>query len=465
MKILGQKIRVHRCVEFVLIVLFCFSGLVSCAIDTPDVPGGSDGDGETVVPFDKVPSLSEMVIYEVNMNAFGPDGTFENVTSRLDSIKALGVNVIWLMPVYPKGELKGVGSPYCVRDYLSVNPDFGTEDDLKALIKKAHQLEMAVILDWVANHTSWDNDWISNDSWYVKDSDGNIVSPPGTTWTDVAELNYDNQSMRQEMIKSMKYWISEYNVDGFRCDAVDFVPFDFWKQAIDSLKAIPDRSLILLAESGKKESLTAGFQMNYSWDFKSKIQDIFRNGTSATTLLSVHNNEMNTIPSGTTKLRYITNHDVYAWDGSPATQFVNNSGAVAASVATTFMGGVPLICAGQEVGYASTISFFTLNPVDWSSGQDIFAQYKKIMKVRKDYSTLITGTLKTYTTKDVIAFTHTLNDVQLLVLVNTRNAESALTLASDLKNTDWVNTFDLSEFHLSESLTMEPFEYLILKKK
>lgn len=129
------------------------------------------------------------------------------------------------------------------------------------------------------------------------------------------------------------------------------------------------------------------------------------------------------------------------------------------------MGGVPLICAGQEVGYASTISFFTLNPVDWSSGQDIFAQYKKIMKVRKDYSTLITGTLKTYTTKDVIAFTHTLNDVQLLVLVNTRNAESALTLASDLKNTDWVNTFDLSEFHLSESLTMEPFEYLILKKK
>ena len=227
-------------------------------------------------PVRQLPKLSEMVVYEVNPLVFGPDGTFSNTTERLSDIKDLGVNVLWLMPIFPEGQLNGVGSPYAVQNYTEVAPSLGNITDLKQLVKEAHKLEMAVIIDWVANHTAWDNPWIENDSWYTKDSQGNIINPPGTNWQDVAELNYNNEEMRNEMIKSMKFWVETCNIDGFRCDAVDFVPFDFWKQAIDSLQAMEGRSLIFLAESGKKESLTAGFQFNYSWDFQSKLVSIFK---------------------------------------------------------------------------------------------------------------------------------------------------------------------------------------------
>jgi glycosidase len=261
----------------------------------------------------------------------------------------------------------------------------------------------------------------------------------------------------------MKYWITECNIDGFRCDAVDFVPFDFWKQAVDSLKAMPGHNLIFLAESGKKESLTVGFQMNYGWNFKTRLKDIFSKGSAATSLLSVNNSEINQLPAGTAKLRFITNHDIYAWDGSPSGQFVNNDGAVAAYVITAFMGGVPLICTGQEIGFRSTISFFELNPMDWTAGQSIFNQYKKIMHVRKANSQLIAGTLKTYSNNDMVAFSHSLNNAQIIVFDNVRNTDASLTLPNELKNTTWVDALNLSEVKLNESLNLKPFEFLILK--
>ncbi|MBN2261956.1 MAG: alpha-amylase, partial [Prolixibacteraceae bacterium] len=170
---------------------------------------------EIIQPFDKVPSLTNMVIYEVNPLVFGPDGTFSDVEAKLSHIKGLGVNVVWLMPIFPKGIEKGVGSPYAVMDYTDVNPDYGTINDFKRLVTAAHQLEMAVIIDWVANHTSWDNAWIDNHDWYVSDTNGNIINPPGTNWQDVAELNYNNMEMRAEMIDALKFWIEECNIDGF----------------------------------------------------------------------------------------------------------------------------------------------------------------------------------------------------------------------------------------------------------
>jgi glycosidase len=461
----GRRKRFDYWLKLVLISIIYFSLAVSCSKDAPVDPAIHDGGGDTIVPFDKVPALTDMVVYEVNMLAFGPDGKFENVITRLDSIKNLGVNVVWLMPVYPKGELNGVSSPYSVQDYLSVNTNLGTIDDLKKLVKEVHKREMAVILDWVANHTSWDNQWITNDSWYVKDANGNIISPPGTTWTDVAELNYNNSTMKAEMIRSMKFWISECNIDGFRCDAVDFVPFDFWKQAIDSLKAMPGRNLIFLAESGKKECLTSGFQLDYSFDFQSKLKEVFSTGTAATSLTVVNTNETRGLPTGTTKLRYITNHDIYAWENPPSKQFVNNDGAIAAYVVAAFMGGVPLICTGQEIGYPSTISFFKLNPIDWTTGQVIFNQYKKVMQTRKANSLLISGTLKTFSNTDIVAFAHTLDNSQLLVFVNVRNIETSLSLPDDLKNKTWVDALNLSDIQLNESLTLKPFEFLILKNK
>jgi len=163
------------------------------------------------------------------------------------------------MPVHPIGIIKTVNSPYCIKNYKEVNPEYGTLDDLRTLIREAHKRNMAVILDWAANHTSWDNPWIEHKSWYTQDGSGNIIHPAGTNWQDVADLNFNNSEMRLEMIRSMKYWVLTANVDGFRCDAADYVPFSFWKQAIK----IPNRKLIMLAEGACADHFTAGFQLNF----------------------------------------------------------------------------------------------------------------------------------------------------------------------------------------------------------
>ena len=194
------------------------------------------------------------------MRAFSTQSNFQGVIARLDSIKALGINVIYLMPIYPVGAVKSVNSPYCVKDYKGVNTEFGNLTDLRALIEGAHSRNMSVILDWVANHTAWDNAWITqHKDWYLQDGLGNIVSPPGTGWNDVAQLNFTNGMMRLEMIRSMKYWVYTANVDGFRCDFADGPPYDFWKQAIDTLRNITTHKLLMLAEGTRSNHYTAGF--------------------------------------------------------------------------------------------------------------------------------------------------------------------------------------------------------------
>ncbi len=179
-------------------------------------------------PFAGVPSTSDVVIYEVNMRAFSAEGNFKGVEARLDSIKALNVNVLWLMPIHSVGVLKsvgGMGSPYLVKDYKAVGAEYGTLADLQNLVIEAHRRNMAVIIDWVANHTSWDNAWITaHPEWYTKDASGNITIPAGTNWADVADLNFSNADMREAMIDAMKYWILIANIDGFRCDYADGVP-------------------------------------------------------------------------------------------------------------------------------------------------------------------------------------------------------------------------------------------------
>ena len=182
-------------------------------------------------------------MYEVNERAFSTSGNLQGVINRLDSIKALGVNVIWLMPIHPIGTINSVNSPYSVKNYFGVNTEFGTLTDLRELVEEAHNRNMAIILDWVANHTAWDNPWIDSTKWYTQDGNGNIISPAGTNWADVADLNYSSQNMRLEMIKAMRYWILTANIDGFRCDAADMVPYDFWQQAISKLKELQGQKI------------------------------------------------------------------------------------------------------------------------------------------------------------------------------------------------------------------------------
>jgi len=404
-----------------------------------------------------------IIMYEVNLRAFSNEGTLAGVTKRLDSLQALGINVVWLMPIHPIGELKGIGSPYAVRDYFDVNPEFGTLNDLRTLVEKAHQLDMAVILDWVANHTAWDNEWISNTGWYTTDDNGNIASP--NNWTDVADLNFNNAEMQQEMIKAMKYWVVEANIDGYRCDFADGIPVEFWKRALDELKAIPERDFIFFAEGTRTQNYQAGFELNFGWNFYHSLKTIYNDDKPASTLFAAHRNDYQPIPTGSHMLHFITNHDDNAWDDVPQKIFINQQGAMAAFVLSAYVGGVPLLYNGQEIGYPNKIPFFTKAPINWSLNPGITAEYKKIISIRKNSDAIKTGSLVTYTNNnDVAAFKRVNGDEEVLVLVNVRNRTVNYTLPAELSGSAWTNKFDGTSLKFETTLIFEPFEYLILKK-
>ena len=258
-------------------------------------------------------AVDDIVMYQVNPRVFAPEKSLKAVTARLDSIKDLGVNVVWVMPIYPIGKEKTKNSPYSISDYKAVAEEFGTVDDFKELVDSCHARGMAIIIDWVANHTAWDNVWMKegHKDWYTQDKDGNVIYPPKTDWTDVADLNYDNKEMRAAMIDAMKFWVTEVGLDGFRCDVADWVPVDFWQDAIGQLrKAAGDRRLLFLAEGNNKETINdGGFDMNYGWDYRAQLNKVFQKGEPATTLIDADKAEYDNLGEGKVKLRFTTNHD------------------------------------------------------------------------------------------------------------------------------------------------------------
>lgn len=416
------------------------------------------------VPFDKVPDTEDIVMYEVNLRVFSSEGNFKGVEAKLDSIKGLGVNTIWLMPIHSIGSLKGVGSPYAVRSYTDLNPAFGSLDDLRRLIREAHKKDMAVIMDWVANHTSWDNVWIQNTSWYTQDPSGNIVSPSG--WNDVADLNFSSTEMRLEMIKAMKYWVLNANIDGYRCDYAESVPTDFWKQAIDTLRSIPDRKLILFAEGAKKELYSAGFDLIFGWSFYNKLKEVFTTTASATGLTVANTADYTGIPSSASVLRFITNHDFNAWENTPLTIFKGYQGSMAAFVLASYMGGVPLIYNGQEVGCPIKLPFFSsgTEKIDWTINPGMKAEYKKLMAFRNSSQAVKRGSLQAYSSANIMAFKRVSGSEEVLVIVNIRDAANDFKLPSALVNSSWKNALSNATVQLETTFNMSPFSYLILKK-
>jgi glycosidase len=414
-------------------------------------------------PYSAVPATKDIVMYEVNIQTYTP-ANFQGVISRLDSIKALGVNVIWLMPTYPIGVLKAVGSPYAVKDYNGVNANFGTIDDLRNLVAQAHSRNMAVIMDWVADHTSWDNAWIVNKSWYKQDASGNIIIPPNTNYTDVAALNYNNTDMRTAMIRAMKYWVLTANVDGYRCDDADPVPADFWAQAIDTLNNIKTHKLIYLAEGTNGTEISAGFQMSYAFSFYSTLKAVFAGTQSPATVNTTNSSELASIPSQGYKLRYTTNHDDASSDGSTLTVYKSKQGAEAAFALAALMDGVPLIYDSQEVGYPGSINFFTNVPVNYSANPDMVAAYKQIIAFRRAHEAVKTGALNVYSDPNIIAFEKTSGADDVLIIVNAQNSAMTYNIPTALQSSTWLNGFTGSSVTLSTQLALQPYQYVVLKK-
>jgi glycosidase len=420
----------------------------------------------TPTPTDKfLPAATEdIVMYEINPKSFSATKNFQGITSRLDNIKALGVNTIWIMPIYTVGVLDSFGSFYCVKDYKGINPSYGTMQDLKTLVSTAHQKGIAVIFDWVANHTSWDNAWITtNRSWYTQNGSGQIISPAGTNWNDVADLNFNNAAMRLAMIDAMKYWVTEANIDGYRCDAADFVPVDFWVQANTALNAIPNKQLILLAEGSRADHLSVGFQMNFAWDYLGTEKNVFGGSqASVASLFTTNTNEYSVVPTGKQKLRFTTNHDE-SYQATPITVYGGKNGALAASVIAIYLQGVPLLYCGQEVGVSSTATYNGSNTIDWNANGDMLLAYQNLLSFYNSSNVARKGTLTTYANPNIAVFKKSNASENVLVIVNARLSSQSLAVPAELQG-NWVNALTNANVTLSGNLGLTSYQYLILKK-
>ena len=413
----------------------------------------------------QLPAVEDIAMYQVNPRVFAPQNSLRAVADRIDSIRELGVNVMWVMPIYPIGIEKGKNSPYCISDYTAVAPEFGTIDDFKHLTSVCHEHGMAIILDWVANHTAWDHPWVSeHPDWYTHDEVADtIIHPRPWEWYDVADLNYDNRDMRRAMTDAMLFWIREVGIDGFRCDVADGVPADFWRDAIHELRqAAQPRRIVMLAEGKNVDNFTVGdFDMNYGWDFKDSIVHVFRDGRPASDLIKADSAEYAQLPAGKVKMRFTTNHD-HATDAAPVVEFTNERGSMAAYVATVFLHGGALIYGSQEVGYPNPINFFHFVPVDWTANSALYEEYEELIDLYNDHPALRKGQLEAWPANDVLSFQKTLDKERFLVLVNVRSQPVMADIPVAWQGLKVEDEMSDRQLTLNGTLELKPFEYLIL---
>jgi glycosidase len=381
--------------------------------------------------------VARSALYEVFVQDFSPQGNFRGVTDGLERIQASGANVVWVMPIQPIGVVnrKGVlGSPYAALDYRAINPALGTADDFKALVQAAHGRGMKVILDWVPDHTSPDNPWVTeHPDFYVKNEQGEPSVPRDaagklTDWTDVVQLDYKNPALRRAMIDLMSYWLTEYGLDGFRVDVAGFIPTDFWREAIPALRAAVPRRILLLAEWGDPEWNRAGFDLIYSWDSYRRLKAVWK-GAPASTFVDSELVEMRAMPPGGMKMRFTTNHDETAWDNPPVAIFGSGAGARAAFVAMALLPGRPLLYNGQEVESPQKLPLFEREAVVWDQpdAEETRTFYHRILELARTEPALIAGDFAAIATSvpdDVIAYRRG----GLVVLVNPRPREVRVTV-------------------------------------
>lgn len=327
-------------------------------------------------------------IYEVNVRQFSPDSSFKAVTAALPRLKTMGVDILWLMPIHPIGRehRKGpLGSYYSVADYYAVSPEYGTMDDFKALVAAAHGMGMKVILDWVPNHSAWDNPWVKDHpDWYLKDKDGKIMpvtfgsGADAQVWEDVVGFDYKVPAMRQAMIDAMAFWIKTADVDGFREDVATNVPVDFWNEARAQLDKI--KPVFLLAESDKPELQVDAFDMTYDWDFYHRMVAAAKTGEAAI-LRDYFQHPPKAFPPGAWKMEFTSDHDENSWAGSDSELYGKAFKPFAVIAAT--VPGMALVYSGQESGLDKRLKFFEKDPIVWGK-YPLADFYRSLLTLRHD---------------------------------------------------------------------------------
>lgn len=367
------------------------------------------------------------VIYEIFPRAFSPQGNFNGITAQLGRLKELGINILWLMPIHPVGRerAKGtIGSPYAVRDFYAINPDYGTAADLKRLVAEAHRREMRVIIDIVANHTAWDSVLMKTPAFYTHDAGTGRIIPPVADWADVADLNYDNRELRAYMTDMLKFWLREYDLDGFRCDVAGMVPTDFWEHARTELEKVkPD--IFLLAEWHEPELLVKAFDVDYSWPVHSALTDVLMGNLPATNLRAAWEEEHAKWPRGSLHMRFSDNHD----ERRAIARFGERA-ALAASAFVFTLDGVPMLYNGMEVGdttESGAPALFERLPVFWQIAErrpEFPRFYKQMIALRRSSVALRRGSMEWLRNSDesrILTYARRTDAEELIVAINFSN--------------------------------------------
>tara|TARA_R110001583_G_scaffold1202_5_gene10074 strand:+ start:41333 stop:42670 length:1338 start_codon:yes stop_codon:yes gene_type:complete len=411
-------------------------------------------------------------IYEVNIRQYTPEGTINAFVEHMPRLKEMGVDILWLMPVFPiseKNRKGSMGSYYAVADYQAVNPEFGTMDDLKKLVKTAHDMDMKVILDWVANHTGWDNVIMADHKdWYTQNEKGEIVIPEGTDWSDTADLNYENQEMRKYMIESLKFWLTNADVDGFRCDVAGMVPTDFWEQARKELDAV--KPVFMLAEDGGHELLENAFDMGYGWDFHHIMNDVVKGKQTANDMEAFFTKIDTVFPADSYLMNFITNHDENSWNGTVEERM--GEGGKAFAVLTFTMPGMPLIYSGQEAGLNKRLKFFEKDEIDWTN-MEMSSFYKDLIRLKKHNKALQNGVkggelvrINSDQNEKVFAFSREAGKDKVIVVLNLSKNAVDVKLNTEVHVGTYGDFFTKEKQQLTKetSISLKAWEYRIFIK-
>jgi glycosidase len=452
-------------------VIFAFSILLflaSCENSTPEATSDVNMVNDSVLVH---PAWSKnATIYEANIRQMTPEGTFKGLEGQLEKIKELGVKIVWLMPIQPIGELnrKGeLGSYYSVSDYNAINPEYGDLNDFKSLVNKAHELDMKVIIDWAANHCAWDNVWtVDHPEWFTQDSLGNFVSPV-PDWSDVIDLNFDNEEMQAEMIASMKYWVTETDIDGYRCDVAYRVPTSFWnklRQELDQIKPV-----FMLAEADMPEHHNEAFDMSYGWELMHIMNHIAKGDSSLESINEYMMREEEKYSSNDYRMYFLTNHDENSWNGTIEKRFGPAEKPFAVLAYT--INGMPLIYSGQEYGNNKALEFFQKDSPNYADPA-IYDFYKTLMHLNMSNEALWNGDfggdyIRIATTDDehVFALKRQKGNHVVIAISNFTDQETPvfLSLENEITLTDAYSNEEISLSSNSE-IILEPYGYRVLFK-
>ena len=402
----------------------------------------------------------DAVIYEVNLRQYSEEGTFEAFRRDLPRLKALGVDILWLMPIHPIGEVerKGtLGSYYSVKDYYGINPEFGTEADFKRLVADAHEQGFKVILDWVANHTAWDNPLAAeHPDWYEKDWKGDFRPTPWWDWSDIIDLDFSEPGVRDYMHKAMRYWVEEMDVDGFRADVAGYVPLDFWETVRADLDTI--KPVFMLAEWQTRDLHARAFDATYAWEWKEGMQNIAKGNADTGALYGYYSANESAWPIDAMRMTYTDNHDQNSWDGLPQEIYGD---AYEVAIVLQFTGeGIPLIYSGQECANPNRLEFFERDPIVWRCDDPLNALFTDLVALKTDNPVLHNGAWGARTTKvensnaqKVFSFIRR-NDDGDAVLVVTNLSDTPQTF----RFTDALPRGDYREFRSDRAVTVTDAE-------